>query len=388
MTSLEKSFLKKIEKNLPFIAIGVILLVAFYCRFSLRGHLSGDASAYLLPWYEKIKENGLYSQVGDYNMLYQFIIWILTKIPLKPLYSYKILSCLFDILLATFSGYLAYSLIKEKNIWNGILVFSAILLCPTVYLNSAAWAQCDSIFVTFIVLSLYFLVKKNYINSFIFLGLSFAFKLHAIFILPLYFFVYYAKKDFSIVHFLIIPVTMLVAASPLLFWGRNIIDTFSIYLQQTTTYPAMTMNYPSIWMLLCDVGNASQYDLLKTSAILFTFICLMILMIWWIKESYEASGKNLLYMGFMLSYTCVFFLPAMHERYGYIYEILAIIIVITVPKTLPLCCGLIGISLSTYGIYLFQTMVNFRTLTWYNLIIYICYLYILGNEMKNTKLKQ
>ena len=77
------------------------------------------------------------------------------------------------------------------------------------------------------------------------------------------------------------------------------------------------------------------------------------------------------------------FLPAMHERYGYPYEILAIILAVLQPKTIPLCAGLVGISLCTYGSYLFDTETfSLVTLSVANLLVYGGYVLILNRQME------
>ena len=61
----------------------------------------------------------------------------------------------------------------------------------------------------------------------------------------------------------------------------------------------------------------------------------------------------MLYCAFILAYTCVFFLPKMHERYGYLYEILAILIAFVDRKTIIPCVVLNMVSLITYSLYLY-----------------------------------
>lgn len=385
MNSFEKKILEWIERHLYIIIAIVVTVMAIVARCSLSEFVSGDARKFLLPWYYHIEENGLYSQIGDYNLLYQFMIWLMTRLPIKAIYSYKILSCAFDFAMAIIVGFFVHRLSNENKNWNSIIAYSAVLLCPTVFLNSAAWAQCDVIYSAFAVLGIYLLDREQYNLSLISLGVSFAFKLHAVFVLPIYLFVYFKKRRFSLLRFTIVPATMLVLASPLLFWGRNILDTFSIYASQTKTYPAMAKNYPSAWLLFCKAEDESQYMLYKTAAIIFTVFMIAVFMVYWIREKYDPSGRSLVIMTFLLAYTTVLFLPAMHERYGFIYEILGIILAILIPKTIPLCAGLIAVSLGTYGGFLCRTDVWPEDLTWTNFILYVAYVVILTRELKKEQ---
>ena len=93
------------------------------------------------------------------------------------------------------------------------------------------------------------------------------------------------------------------------------------------------------------------------------------------------SGKNLLIMTFLLTYSSVFLLPAMHERYGFVYEICAIMIAVIIPKTIPLAVTLIAISTATYASYLFYAPTNYVTMVWYNLFVYLAYIYVLRSEL-------
>ena len=142
----------------------------------------------------------------------------------------------------------------------------------------------------------------------------------------------------------------------------------------------MAINYPSVWMFLCKAGDASQYSYMKIPAICITVFVLALMMFWWLQKGYKAEGKNLYIMAYLLVYTCVLFLPSMHERYGFLYEILAIILAVVMPKMIPLCIGLIYISLSTYGAFLFGNTENLLALSWLNSIIYIVSIFMLEKE--------
>ena len=385
MNSIEKKLLSKVDQNFPVIVLFAVTLLGALIRLSLRLFVSMDAIYILLPWYDMISQNGLYEQVGDYNLLYQFLIWIMTKVPVPPLYAYKALSCAGDYFLALAAALLAGQIAEENRLWKGIWAYTAVLLCPVAFFNSALWAQCDAIFTAFSILGLYFLEKERYNWAIVSLGMSFAFKLHAVFVLPVYLFVYFSRRKFSILRFALVPVTMVAVSAPLLFWGRNPLDTFRIYFQQTSTYEEMACNYPSFWTVFCQPGSEEQYYQLKTAAVLFTVCVLAVLMVFWIRENYSTSGRNLLILAFLLAYTCVLFLPSMHDRYGFLYEMCAIVLAVLMPNTIPLCVGLLLISLNSYGVYLFAWPSNIMLLSFANMALYLAYIFTLTPLLQKSE---
>ena len=217
------------------------------------------------------------------------------------------------------------------------------------------------------------------------LGVSFAFKLQAVFILPVYLFCYYRRRQFSIFRFGLVPVTMIAVTLPLLFWGRNLFDTFFIYLEQTTNYPSISLNYPSFWNILCLPDNIEQFVHMRFGVLLFTICVLAVIMLVWIQQNRKTNGTDLLLLAFILAYTCVLFLPAMHERYGYLYDMCAVMIAVLIPQTIPLCVGLLVISLHIYGYYLFGVPVDHIFLTFVNIAVYLGYLYVIfANKQRTT----
>ena len=163
---LEKKIVEKITNNGVLIAFCVLTLMAIWIRFSVKDFESADYKGFLVPWYGHFKTHGgfaaLKSPIGDYNIPYQFLIAWMSYIKLRPLYLYKILSCIFDFLLAVYSGKFVYYISSERtgkscsfkgaiSDWTFVLPYGVVLLLPTVVLNSALWAQCDAIYTFFIV---------------------------------------------------------------------------------------------------------------------------------------------------------------------------------------------------------------------------------------------
>ena len=100
MISAEKKLLYFIEKHIHLLFAGAVLLIGCCMRIAGFHFLSHDAKCYLLKWYDQIAANGISEQVGNYNIPYQLIIYLLTKLPLKPLHAYKVVSCAFDLAMA------------------------------------------------------------------------------------------------------------------------------------------------------------------------------------------------------------------------------------------------------------------------------------------------
>lgn len=369
-----------ITRHLVPIAFLAVTIIGILIRIPLRHFISGDAKDFLLPWYDEILKNGIGNQVGNYNFTYQFLILIFTKLPIKPLYAYKLLSEAFDLLLALVSALLVYTCSGNKHF--SLFAYCAVLLSPVVILNSAAWAQCDSIYVFFLLCGLYLLLKEKFRSAMFCFGLSLAFKLQAVFFFPALLILYIMKKRFSALNFLLIPMAMVFISLPMLFVGRSLQELFGVYAMQAGQYHSMTMNYPSFFCVL----SAKDYEMFAGVAILFTITALGILLFFIVWQKIEMTRENTVMLLFLSAFTCVLFLPAMHERYGYSYEILAWILMILVPKTAPLCIGLQLLTLRTYSTYLFGANINLTVLAFCNVILYGLYVFLLLKEMlKNSQ---
>ncbi|MBQ9303931.1 hypothetical protein [Butyrivibrio sp.] len=375
------------------ICIFALLVLSVYLRMLPGDALSGDATAKLIPWYEEIKSTGgfwgLDHEVGDYNMFYQFILAILTYIPLKPIYAIKLSSCVFDYLLAGAVSAIVFEL-TNKNKVNAYISLFIVLFSPLVWINSAWWAQCDAMYVSLCLWAIYFYIKEKYLACFVIYGFSFAFKLQGIFILPLFLFLYVYHKRYTILNYLAIPIMMMISAIPCVIAGRgkkSIIRVMTFYIFEAGIWKKMYLNYPSFWCLLRGENSEEFFEILKSPAIAFTVIILAVFMTYWFNKKIEVNAKNIVFMAFLLSYTCVLFLPAMHERYGFLFEILGIAIAFINKKTIIPLIAMNAMILALYGNYLILgvSATNLYALAWVNLLIYLFYVYILNKDMVNKK---
>lgn len=387
MISLEKKLLKKFDDNLWILIPVFFFLAGALLRFPMRYFVSIDSLGCYLPWYDEILARGrihsLGVQVGDYNVLYQTVISILSYLPIAPLYLYKSLSIFFDLLAAIFVGLFIYDKNGEKNKVAAVIAFSVMWIAPVIALNSSLWAQCDMIYTFFILISLNYLRKNKYPLSFVFLGIAFAFKLQAVLILPFYFLVWFKEKKFSVLHFLIVPLVMWVTTIPGIIGGRSLFSGFELYIYQTDEFHWAVVNSPSIWLSLVDNFLPDHYDYIYPIAIFTTLTALAGWMIYVVKTKKELSETAWLSLALLLTYTTVFFLPSMHERYGFIYEILGIIYVFKNKKSIIPCILLQVVSLCTYSRYLFGADLNLQIITPVNILAYVWYAKIFIAELSS-----
>src|SRR6185503_664130 len=110
-------------------------------------------------WYEFISTHGGFSALkydfSDYNVPYLYLIALLTYLPVPALTGIKILSMVFDLVLA----YVAYRIValRHPGRWSPPLAALVVLFLPTVATNSGMWGQADSIYAAFGVGGAYFL---------------------------------------------------------------------------------------------------------------------------------------------------------------------------------------------------------------------------------------
>ena len=337
----------KKNKKKTVLIIGVIL-VSILIKYFFFSFESGDYKNFLLKWYNILSEEGLMSIVGglgNYNPPYLILLYLLTRIPGSPLIKMKLLSVLFDCLMGLIGYLIVKKLSDSKHAYLSGLV---IILLPTVILNSSMWAQCDSIYTTFVLLSLYLLIKEKYSLSFLLLGVAFSFKLQFAFILPVYIILYFVNKEFSIFNFLLIPLGNILMCLPVILMGMPVINCFATYLEQTTDYSViLTRNFANIYQFLPN-EKIIGYLFLLVTALLF-----LGLLIFFLKRKKEIEKKEIITIALLSVLIAVYFLPFMHERYMFMGDVLSIIWWFLYKKKIYIPIIINLSSLAGYSIYLF-----------------------------------
>ncbi|WP_099469186.1 glycosyltransferase 87 family protein [Konateibacter massiliensis] len=315
-------------KNVEFTVLDIIFLfgmaiTGLMMRISVKSTVTGDFTVFLEPWINELKAGGFGALRGDfynYNPPYMVILYFIAVSNINPLTGIKLVSCIFDIAMAAGVALIVLELTNSKL--RTMFAYAAAWIFPTVVVNSAFWGQCDAIYATFLILSLYCLIKKKSLPSMILFGIAFAFKMQAIFLLPAYI-ILWSKRKIKIVHFLWLPVIYFISLLPAVLAGKSFGDTIGIYMTQAKEQVYLEMNWPGVYEL---IGIEPYYDYYGPAAMWFAVGIVMCVMFYLAYKIYKVSDSHMVDIFLYIAMVTVYFLPYMHERYGYVAGMLAIII--------------------------------------------------------------
>ena len=168
MRQAENKLLSFIEKHILWFAGAVLLFFSFYARKNVLYYLSGDMKAYLISWYYQILDHhgfpSLAFRIGNYNIPYHFLMCVVALFKGEAVYLIKYLSIFFDYVLAVACALLVREAVPAHRKDRNLLTFAAffiVLALPTVFLNSAVWGQCDAIFTSFLIFSIWAFLKDK-----------------------------------------------------------------------------------------------------------------------------------------------------------------------------------------------------------------------------------
>lgn len=338
-----------------FVLTGSGLLI----RYTMRNIVAGDYKMFFEPWVATLREagggiRGLAAEFEyvDYTTPYLTILSFISICPfLNTLLLMKIVSVFFDFVAAFAMMAIVYHL--TKNSTKAILGYGALLLAPTIMANSSMWAQCDIIFTSFVLWSLYFMLKEKPVPGMIFYGIAFAFKLQTLFLAPLYV-ILWMKGKVKLKHFLFLPLMYVIGMIPSLIAGKSFWELISVYFFQANgamDIYALSHKFPNIYQLIGTDTFLFEY---ADAGIWVTLGALMVFMYCFARKQYHLSNELILCMGMLLTMTVVFFLPHMHERYAILVDVMAIAYAFAVPDKFYVPILTILCSFAGYTIYLAQ----------------------------------
>lgn len=332
-----------------------LCVLGLLIRVELYPIESADYYGFLEAWMEEIRSTGglrsLDHQISNYTSPYMYLMCLVSYLTSNSLYGLKTVSVVFDYMLAFTMFALIYEL--TGRVRRSILGMAAVLLCPTVVMNSAYWCQCDVIYTAFLMLALVCFFKGNSRSCMVFVGIAFSFKLQALFLVPFLIMMWLGRKTVRLRHVLYIPVMYVLMAIPAWCMGRDFKELMMIYVEQSGTYPWGTLEYPNIYALIGEV-MPDMYHAKEVSGagILMTIMLLGVLAYVIYVKGVRITARMAVTLALASVAVITYTLPHMHDRYGFLVDILAILYGMLDHKKLLHTCGFILVSLLSYIPYL------------------------------------
>lgn len=317
---------------------------AMLARLSFIDRSSGDYDIYLADWVSRLAagsfSEGMRADIGEYNVLYQYILFLITRLPVPALYAVKAVSFLGDAMLA---GSAAALCRREGR--ADLAAFGIALLLPTVVLNGGMFAQCDSLYAGCALWGLALSLNGKPARGAACFALSLAFKLQAVFLLPIVA-VLWADQKLRLSDALVFLLTLVLTALPAVLGGKSPAAILSVYTAQTGLYTGLTYNAPSFFALM-DTTGLDVYGYGNFAMGIAAGVCAL-LVAGGVRRAGRLTRADYLRLALLLPLLIVFCLPRMHERYFYLADVLAVALACYDRRMAPAAALIALASLAAY----------------------------------------
>ncbi|MCE5342609.1 MAG: glycosyltransferase 87 family protein [Eubacteriales bacterium] len=363
----EERLQQHLIRRILWYAFGAVFLLGAFVRWSCLPQLAADLQYMNMSWYTAIKQGGMAAVLApDLQWTYSpmhLYVWALAA-RLFPtaddILVLKGVSLLMEAGLVLCACLLVWQVLTPKHRPLGLFAAFALLwLNPVLVLNASLWGQTDASYVALSLLSLWLILKGRPGWAMVSFGLAIAFKLQAVFLLPLLLVVWFlTEKKFSLMWFLLIPAVWAVTGIPMALLGESPLYAVTVYLGQTSLYVKPTYNCPNFYALLGDALGTKQMvqGIWQRIGLALAVGALGGMAVWLLLKRARLSGRLALLLGAWCVLACIFFLPRMHERYGLAGEVLLALWAVTLWKPRGFLWVLWGLfpTVSAYCEYLFR----------------------------------
>jgi Gpi18-like mannosyltransferase len=313
-----------------FLFISLILL-SIAIRLIFFYIYSQDTNRIEAGWYDVFIHVGRIDafRVVFYNypppLLYLIDVTTLFRFIPKEV-AIKLISVIFDFF-AAWGMYkiLAFKFPNNNYKWIG---YFALLLLPTVFVESGMWGQSDIIYTSFLLWTFYFLLKSQNFKAILFFSIAFSFKLQAAYFAPIFVILFF-KKKFPFKWFFVFPIVYFISIVPAWLAGGPLKDLLLMYYSQFNTYNSLSMRAPNLYLFI-KPGN--YYQAIVYAGMGIAFIIVLGYIILRIIKYKDINVESLCWDAFLITYFIPFLLPKMHERYFFTGGIFLLLLVFFHPK--------------------------------------------------------
>ena len=302
------------KKTSRILIFGSLLLVAVAIRVFLLHIVSPDITVFEGVWYDQFIKVGRIDAFKEIFYNYQppllYLIDVTTLFRFIPKeVAIKLISVIFDFSAAcAVFKILEWKFPGEDKKWFG---FFGLLLLPTVFIESGMWGQSDIIYTSFLIWSLYFLLKSKNLSALFFFSVAFAFKLQALFFAPIFVILFFRRK-IPFWMFFIIPVVYFISVVPAWLCGGPLGKLLTMYFTQFNTYQALSMRAPNLYLF---INPGDWFTLIVRLGMAITFLVVVGYIVVRLIKIKDLRTESLCLDAAMLTFFIPFLLPKMHERY-------------------------------------------------------------------------
>lgn len=318
-----------VKKPWHAVVCAVLLALAFSLRAACFDMETGDYRDFLTRWLSFYQSSGGFRAFGEippwcnYHVPYLYFLALFSYLPYSGLHLIKILSVLFDLVLAWSCMKLVGRATRSVGLRLGC--FFAVLFWPTVFLNGAVWGQCDSIYAAFLLLGIWLALEEKPVLSMVMMALSFGFKLQAVFVLPIIFVLLIARK-YKWYHLLVFPLAYLILILPAVLMGRPLWETVFFYLNQTGSVgDGLNYNSSSVFAIFQNIPEDQQKSAAAVGIVAACLYLLNLLAIAFVKRR-ELTDRSVICLALLMAIGLPFLLPHMHDRYFFPADVLSLVL--------------------------------------------------------------
>ncbi len=312
-----------------------LLAISTIVRLAYADVRSNDYTSYLASWVQTYRGMSItdcfVKQVGNYPPLYNYFLILFSRINISDLYLIKSLSFICEIVTAIYVARIVASVTNKP--FN--MLYVAITLCiPNFIIDSSIWAQCDTIYVLFAVMGVYYGINHRSMSCFICMGVGLAVKMQMLLIYPVVLILLLAKDAQGNRYVLwrdiwLTPVAFMIASSLPVFFGGSLFKVFNVYFNQTTVGnvgQGLVGNCANFSLYFRDIPKGSTwYYILLCLFIAITACIICVIIVKSLKASKGImSVRQILFLSAILPMVGTWFMPKMLDRFFYLAEVFAL----------------------------------------------------------------
>jgi Gpi18-like mannosyltransferase len=322
--------LKQLIRQHPVEALTVadLVLLAVLLRVAFYHTSTPDYTVFFKPWSDHLAQTGLAglkdASFANYNTPYLLILWLGTHLSLSTLTFIKLVSGLFDGVMAV----TVYLIVREFRPRGKAKLIAALATfwLPTVIINSSWWGQCDSIYTAWLLLTFYACLRGRANLAWGFWGVALAFKLQAIFLLPFLLFWTISRRERWTAPLYAAWWFLLLSIAPLL-EGAGISSLWAAYTSQAhVANLGLSFNAPTIYTWLPASAGYQHLGVIQKVGQAVTALAVLIYL-WPARRRRHDNKHTLLVYAALSCFLVTFLLPGMHERYFYPAEIFSLLLI-------------------------------------------------------------